>query len=917
MTYLDYLGEVLVRLLVPLLGRMVRFGSLEKAMVSDSLANVFGKLVFVKHIVPRCDLDSCLHLSHYPFTPAEDVEAFDSLFRFDELTKVSFPFSPYLCQYLCSFDVGNEEQRNEFLQELKLDRMGEREVNQYLFDCLVLGFGVPEAKYDLFASMVMMKFPTALSSLADFHQFLVHSTGWMKEVRDFCKESFDPIAIVNFTNLPNPTNTDLVDLSSVQGVVSLRRLDLLSKITEEDPEVSWELLRAAGVIISSPHLLKKESAEELAETYHQLSLLLHTFKTEGMVKGLLYLISSTPSHFIKYFLFEIFRVQKPGEENDEIIFKVISQLGEVDKEEAMDQEQEENYKCGYALLLRQGIRKQLLGPTPQGVESLLHFSQSSFRNFSLFVHCMFVVISQDSEEILPLVIAGRREEGGSFGWGEMVRAVSAQVALFGIFDYEGEKIEEEDEEDLKVLSGQVEALVDDPRSAALFIVRHWSQGGAVDVERAISRTKKGCHYPKKVRDDEVLIDLGREIQGGRSPLAFLPEFARVNIMLDQEGQQEEKKQEQQQQIKAATMATRIASLGCLLLGISPTPLPNNPPIPPLLPVYLPPDVTNSLGRLSSLVSSFPNAHMKELFLHFSLRDLTNSTPFLFATQMAGQQLRERAAVANFRKEVEECLVPRCPNPNCRNSFYDFNGCFAVKCNRCGTSFCARCLNWFGRDAHPHVAQVHGQSNMFGPDASWKRGFGAIAIPKIRNVLRGVPAELLDLLSSEVASLLEGNGFFIRPEQVLERRVGGVRAPPISPLVGMVVDLMIQFGFGQLVVKGEVQADKEEEVKVKNLVKKIEELLKRIHGHSFSGQPDQTGAYLWVHAVFRELTEGRKGAEGEGGWDRKKLEGRLGEILAEFGDVNMLLGRFDKACQGDRDGIILINFVYMHIFFSAL
>ena len=52
------------------------------------------------------------------------------------------------------------------------------------------------------------------------------------------------------------------------------------------------------------------------------------------------------------------------------------------------------------------------------------------------------------------------------------------------------------------------------------------------------------------------------------------------------------------------------------------------------------------------------------------------------------------------KVVNEILTLRCPR--CEQAFFDFDGCFSIKCNNCPCSFCGWCLEDCGDDAHPHV-----------------------------------------------------------------------------------------------------------------------------------------------------------------------------------------------------------------------
>ena len=51
--------------------------------------------------------------------------------------------------------------------------------------------------------------------------------------------------------------------------------------------------------------------------------------------------------------------------------------------------------------------------------------------------------------------------------------------------------------------------------------------------------------------------------------------------------------------------------------------------------------------------------------------------------------------------IENYLTPQCPN--CHLAFNEFNGCFAITCARCNTSFCGWCLEFFSEDSHAHVA----------------------------------------------------------------------------------------------------------------------------------------------------------------------------------------------------------------------
>lgn len=81
-----------------------------------------------------------------------------------------------------------------------------------------------------------------------------------------------------------------------------------------------------------------------------------------------------------------------------------------------------------------------------------------------------------------------------------------------------------------------------------------------------------------------------------------------------------------------------------------------------------------------------------------------------------QDRDERAAEVVRMDIVENILTLRCPNPECRAAFYDFDGCFAVTCTKCMHQFCGWCLKGGAKheDMHGHVAQCKEGKGMFAP-----------------------------------------------------------------------------------------------------------------------------------------------------------------------------------------------------------
>ena len=56
------------------------------------------------------------------------------------------------------------------------------------------------------------------------------------------------------------------------------------------------------------------------------------------------------------------------------------------------------------------------------------------------------------------------------------------------------------------------------------------------------------------------------------------------------------------------------------------------------------------------------------------------------------------------KHIQEVILTlKCPRPDCRQAFADFDGCFALTCSRCRCAFCAWCLKDCGQDAHACAA----------------------------------------------------------------------------------------------------------------------------------------------------------------------------------------------------------------------
>ena len=77
--------------------------------------------------------------------------------------------------------------------------------------------------------------------------------------------------------------------------------------------------------------------------------------------------------------------------------------------------------------------------------------------------------------------------------------------------------------------------------------------------------------------------------------------------------------------------------------------------------------------------------------------------------------------------IEELLNDKCPE--CQMPIFDFDGCLALRCNRCKTEFCALCFTVQKEDCHAHVRKCtqadqypsHGNENLFMSMDVWQVG----------------------------------------------------------------------------------------------------------------------------------------------------------------------------------------------------
>jgi hypothetical protein len=141
-------------------------------------------------------------------------------------------------------------------------------------------------------------------------------------------------------------------------------------------------------------------------------------------------------------------------------------------------------------------------------------------------------------------------------------------------------------------------------------------------------------------------------------------------------------------------------------------------------------------------------------------------------------MKERASYPRHVSFIRDNLmIPQCPNPNCRVSFLDFSGCFAVTCTNCQAGLCGYCLvGTEDEDPHQHVGRCEfrkkhfpetNSNPFFPPDGSFVKTVSIVCTERIRSYLRGiVDLETRRLVIDHLKSALRESQFPINPADLL-------------------------------------------------------------------------------------------------------------------------------------------------------
>ena len=110
------------------------------------------------------------------------------------------------------------------------------------------------------------------------------------------------------------------------------------------------------------------------------------------------------------------------------------------------------------------------------------------------------------------------------------------------------------------------------------------------------------------------------------------------------------------------------------------------------------------------------------------------------------------------------MTPCCPS--CFQGFDDFTGCFAVKCSRCPTNFCAWCLDFFGdsESVHKHVLicqkKLNEENSYYGTIEDFQQSNSFRIKEKINLYLENKSSDIVSKVTNGICHTLELHNLFI-------------------------------------------------------------------------------------------------------------------------------------------------------------
>mmetsp|Transcript_30659 Transcript_30659/g.86720 ORF Transcript_30659/g.86720 Transcript_30659/m.86720 type:complete len:1056 (-) Transcript_30659:200-3367(-) len=134
---------------------------------------------------------------------------------------------------------------------------------------------------------------------------------------------------------------------------------------------------------------------------------------------------------------------------------------------------------------------------------------------------------------------------------------------------------------------------------------------------------------------------------------------------------------------------------------------------------------------------------------------------LVRTQAKADGTQEERALRAEQHVIENILTLKCPR--CSVAIFDFDGCFAITCARCGAGLCGWCLQDCGKDAHPHVAVCRwnespgGNGIYFAPHALFEKSANRRRSLAVQRYVEGLDGELRRLVKKRLMPHMQALG----------------------------------------------------------------------------------------------------------------------------------------------------------------
>eukprot|EP01133_Synstelium_polycarpum_P014536 gene14536-17171_t len=783
---------------------------------------------------------------------------------------VKFPLSPNIFVYLfnLSLSTRNIQDVEDFIKRAQLDKLPQDTLAKYFDDVIGNGTTVPLSNISLFKKVVRASYRGAFDSMQSFHHLLIEQLDWILSVITLSSQQFQPSVIDKFDI---NSVQDILDLVRVNGIIPLNRIDMVQKVTCDDQSIDWSIIRSIAMADSS--LDKAHSRQSLAQLYD-------IFQANN-INGIISLFKQENIKYIKYFFFELF-AQDDHLGTEDTLAKILSELSQVANLSALV-DQHEDIKCGLAFLLRLSFTVILSHNTPTESElfqELTVFMDGSLQQYTLLSHCLIdVLFSDDIHPNLDQDFIQRFND--NYPLCNFIRINTLVTILCGLIeDSCAPKDAVQYHPLIQHLIGNNQQLA---REMTLFILRSYSNGGIVDIEKAITNMSHP-KIPALLATNRVVEDIKRALQKV-SPLSTFNQFTMAITSLAQYSVASTK--DNLAQFVSLHQEGRISSIASFVMGVEPQQIANfMTNVYPAVTAHLPNEANTALQALFKIKNSIGDSSQRELIASYFVHLLVGCKPMTYFKSLVQSLLDQKANITQHRIAIETFMTPQCPRASCKKAFVDWSGCFAVYCG-CGCSFCGHCLEDCGTDAHSHVQQKHG--SYWGQYDQFRRGFGAMATTKIKNYLLTLTADTRPLVEALLPTILSGNLFDVKPQQCVTQGANINRIAEVPSVTGMIMDLLVCLSKIWHSTANHKEADP-----LVNLLKELNELVAKIKSLVFYAPGTDASTYAYIQAILWKLSSANIA-------DRNSVQNKVTEICGQ--SPQSLLQQLDNLCRTGQTDIL--------------